>query len=86
VLAYLSPPQSSALPSCPARQQSFAHLVRECFVVDGGLGLDAHRVQLLEDAIEAIVLCRCGASRPGIAAPENRDLVGRRAWMVSVHA
>ena len=53
------------------RQQLLADLVDDVVVVNRGLGVDAERGQLLEDAMEAIVLrCRC-PPRLMVAAPEQ---------------
>ncbi len=53
------------------RQKLLAHLVGDVLVVDRGLGIDAERRQLFEDAVKAIVLRGCGAPCLAITAPEN---------------
>ena len=57
------------------RQQLLAHVVGKFLGIDRGLGTDAERVQLFENAVEAIVLRRCGPPRLRVAAPEDRDLI-----------
>jgi hypothetical protein len=58
-----------------SQQQLLAHILRELFGIDRGLGANAERVELFEDAVEAIVVRRRGSAGLGIAAPENCDLV-----------
>src|SRR5215469_18797023 len=55
-------------------KQLLAHLVREVFVIDGWLGMDADGGELFENAVEAVVRRLRGLLRFAIAAPKNREL------------
>ncbi len=67
-------------------RQLLAHFVGEVLVIDRGLGLNANGGELLEDAVEAVVVRRRGAPGLGITAPEDRDFIDFRAGTASGHA
>ena len=54
-------------------KQLLAHLIREVFVIDGRLGMDADSGELFEDALKAVVLWRRGSPHVEIATPKNCD-------------
>ena len=54
-------------------QQLRAYLVGKLLVIDGRLGMNADRGELLEDAMKAIIGRGCVAPRLAVSTPDNRN-------------